>query len=871
VGLGFEALEPRQMLAADMAEIVGTIRLDVQNDGDAANDALVQGALVRLYRDGGDGVFNPAGDDVSTLPDVVTDSNGQYRFVGVGAGTYFVEIILPSGMQTVSGGGVKSITISAAEAAGAIGRTIDEFDSFQKVEASPPPNPSGVSSTKADAAVLGGERDFHVEITGGTDEYSSVALISAGGLLRLASGAMVTGNATIVWDGADGDADSINYTGLGGLDFTHDSGNTMTGIRLSVGADHPNSIVKLRVYSDATHWSEFTTTVPESAGGAIDKQAVFDFANPTRTGGGGADFANVGAMELVFEGVSAVDAQISVAELVGLTTKTADFTAYSQLSLGDQVWHDVNNNGLFDSGEQGIAGVKLNLYADSDGNSQFTPAVDALVDSTVTDASGRYLFTGLFAGSYIVQVDSANFGVGQPLAGWQSSTGKTAADPDDDIDHDDNGTPLSGHGVVSQTITLAALAEPASDGDDANSNRTLDFGFFGFDLELHKSVDQTAVSPQETLTYSVLVVNDGPSTARSVQFEDTLPVDVTFTSATTSNGVTLAHNGGVVTGNLGNMAAGQQIIITIIAEVKSSAAGLLVNEAEVSAQDELNLSNNKDRVETPVTPKIDLAIDKSDSQDPVEPGQSFNYKLRVTNNGPSNATGVRVIDVLPPQVTFVTASHANLGNADQLEFNLGSLAAGAAVEMTIQVTVDQSYVGPLLNHAQVSGNEAETNYDNNEDTEPTVVKANPASLGGNVYVDKDNDGVRDANERAIQGVIITLTGNDLTGDSVTRTTVTDANGRYQFDDLMPGTYNVAETHPTRYRDGKDTLGNTFDAAGVMTEPNGFIALDTNDEDDFDADAFQGIVLGGGFEALDYNFGEQAVTVSKAEFVGRANW
>ena len=82
----------------------------------------------------------------------------------------------------------------------------------------------------------------------------------------------------------------------------------MTGIRLSVGADHPNSVVKLRIYSDATHWSEFTTTVPESVGGAIDKQVVFDFATPSSTGGGGADFTEVGAIELTVVGVSAVAA-----------------------------------------------------------------------------------------------------------------------------------------------------------------------------------------------------------------------------------------------------------------------------------------------------------------------------------------------------------------------------------------------------------------------------------------------------------------------------------------------------------------------------------------------------------------------------------
>ncbi|HMO87481.1 MAG TPA: hypothetical protein PKC18_21420, partial [Lacipirellulaceae bacterium] len=79
--LGFESLELRQMLAGDMAELVGLVRLDAQGDGNPANDVALQGAQVRLYRDGGDGVFNGGGgDDVSVGAAVTTNSLGQYRF-----------------------------------------------------------------------------------------------------------------------------------------------------------------------------------------------------------------------------------------------------------------------------------------------------------------------------------------------------------------------------------------------------------------------------------------------------------------------------------------------------------------------------------------------------------------------------------------------------------------------------------------------------------------------------------------------------------------------------------------------------------------------------------------------------------------------
>ncbi|MBA3482497.1 MAG: DUF11 domain-containing protein, partial [Pirellulales bacterium] len=539
--LGFETLETRAMMAADMAEIVGAIRLDVQNDGNAANDTLVAGATVQLYRDNGNGSFD-AGDAIVGSAET-TDVLGQYRFNGLGVGKYFVKLTLPPALQSKPGGALKEINITAAEAEGTNGQTIDGFDSTQIADAAPP-LPSSDNSTHDDPNVMGGERDLFVELTDGTDIFSSVSLISGGGYLRLASGSMVTGNAKIVWDGQDNSATSVNPTGLGGLDFTSFNGNTMTGIMLAVGADHPNCVVKLRVYTNAGQWSEFTATVPETPGGAATKVFTFNFEGPaSNSAGGGVDFSDVGAVELTFVGVSAVDAQVSLVGLIGLTTKTADFTAYERINLGDRVWNDANNDGQLGAGEQGISGVKLNLYNDVDGNNQYTNGVDTFVATATTNGTGHYQFTDLLAGQYVVQVDAANFQDGQALDGLKSSTG-SAADPDNGVDNDDNGSPLAGFGVVSQAISLAA------------SNNTLDFGFFGFDLVLDKSVEQTSASPMETISYTVRVVNDGPSTAKNVQFVDNLPEGVTYKSHTVSKaGISLSHSAGNLTGSFGNMAS----------------------------------------------------------------------------------------------------------------------------------------------------------------------------------------------------------------------------------------------------------------------------------------------------------------------------
>lgn len=78
------------------------------------------------------------------------------------------------------------------------------------------------------------------------------------------------------------------------------------------------------------------------------------------------------------------------------------------LTLGDTLYVDWNGDGDQDVGEEGIAGVDVFLYEDSDGNGVVDPEMDALIATSVTGASGLYGFTGLPAASYVVVVNVAD-------------------------------------------------------------------------------------------------------------------------------------------------------------------------------------------------------------------------------------------------------------------------------------------------------------------------------------------------------------------------------------------------------------------------------------------------------------------------------
>ncbi|HET7433543.1 MAG TPA: SdrD B-like domain-containing protein [Thermoanaerobaculia bacterium] len=84
-------------------------------------------------------------------------------------------------------------------------------------------------------------------------------------------------------------------------------------------------------------------------------------------------------------------------------TGDPDLTA---ASIGDQLFYDLNGNGTKDANDDGIAAVIVNLYADTN-NSGTLNAGDSLVASTSTDMNGKYLFTGLPAGRYFVDVDES--------------------------------------------------------------------------------------------------------------------------------------------------------------------------------------------------------------------------------------------------------------------------------------------------------------------------------------------------------------------------------------------------------------------------------------------------------------------------------
>ncbi|MFI3156731.1 MAG: SdrD B-like domain-containing protein [Methylococcaceae bacterium] len=116
-----------------------------------------------------------------------------------------------------------------------------------------------------------------------------------------------------------------------------------------------------------------------------------------------------------------------------------------------------------------------------------------------------------------------------------------------------------------------------------------------------------------------------------------------------------------------------------------------------------------------------------------------------------------------------------------------------------------------------------------------IAEQKTASVSGFVYLDADNNGVKDALEAGLMGVGITLTGTDSLGNPIAFSATTNADGSYLFDQLGSGVYQLNETQPD-YIDGKDSAGSL---GGIVSN-----------------DQISAITVKAGEHSSNNNFGEQ---------------
>ena len=532
-------------------------------------------------------------------------------------------------------------------------------------------------------------------------------------------------------------------------------------------------------------------------------------------------------------------------------------------AVGDYTWIDTNRDGVQDDDEPVLPGVTVTLL-DSDGN----PVNDVdgnPVAPTQTDEHGRYLFDNLPAGDYQVQFTLTDEQQAKYLFTDQDSGSDDAADSDADtatgrtavFTLDDSNTALSTD-YADQDFTASQGVDPTWDagvversyavGDytwiDSNRDGVQDAGepvLPGVTVTLTdadgnpvKDVYGDPVAPTQTDEHGRYLFDNLPAGDYKVRFTltDEQAAKYQFT-AVDSGSDDAADSDATPTGD--NAAVGLTKAFTLDGANAALTTGYTdqvfqategidptwdagVNLKSVSVGDYVWIDSNRDGI-----------------QDEGEPGIE-GVTLHLV--GPD---GKPVTDVYgKPVEPTVTDKDGHYSFDD-----LPALSDGQTYTVLIDREKSAEALKPYVPTRENGGNDRATDSstwtattqpgDLHEDgmRDPTLdfgFVTKSYAVGDYVWIDVNKDGVQGADEPVLAGVTVEL----LDGDgNVVDTTTTDSDGRYLFDDLPAGTYQVRFTltkeQSAKYRFTTSTAGDDAAADSNADVVTGLTAMFTLDD------------------------------------------
>ncbi|UFN45121.1 DUF11 domain-containing protein [Nocardioides okcheonensis] len=270
------------------------------------------------------------------------------------------------------------------------------------------------------------------------------------------------------------------------------------------------------------------------------------------------------------------------------------------------------------------------------------------------------------------------------------------------------GLPAGATGRLDNTATVSSPTDTTPDNNTVTATST---PAARADLSVTKSVSPFRPVPGQPVRYTIVVTNNGPSTARSVTVED--PVPTALAGVRVTSGTTPERCG--VTGNLVDCALGDldpatTVTITVVGDLPPGFTGDLVNTATVSSPTDPVAANNTATASGSTDPQADVSVTKSLAPTPPVPGRDVTYTLVVTNNGPSVARGVTLRDDVSDDLVDVRVTSADApdacaaGSGNVVSCSFGALPAtgpGSSVVVTITGGLPEDYTGALDNTATV--------------------------------------------------------------------------------------------------------------------------------------------------------------------------
>ena len=216
------------------------------------------------------------------------------------------------------------------------------------------------------------------------------------------------------------------------------------------------------------------------------------------------------------------------------------------------------------------------------------------------------------------------------------------------------------------------------------------------DLGIAKTVDESHPNEGDTVTYLLVVTNQGPTNATGIRVLEPLVAGLTYASYEAERGT---YDGGSGIWSVGELDVGASVQLEISATVDAGTAGrTLTNRSWISGADmaDLAMADNEAFAEITVA-SVDVGLGKSAAPAIPAVNSRVVYTLTATNFGPDEATGVEVADLLPAGVVYL--SHvAGQGTYDGGTgiWSVGTLAPLAQAILEISAVVETNAVGTVV-------------------------------------------------------------------------------------------------------------------------------------------------------------------------------
>jgi len=269
-------------------------------------------------------------------------------------------------------------------------------------------------------------------------------------------------------------------------------------------------------------------------------------------------------------------------------------------------------------------------------------------------------------------------------------------------------------GTLSNTATVTApsgVTDPTPGNNSATDVTTLTPQV---DLTAAKTDGVFSVPVGDPNTYTITVVNEGPSDAPGASVMDAFPVEVTGVtwSCSGAGGASCTTTGSGDISDTVSLPVGGSVVYTATGTIATSSPSTISNTATVSAPAGVTETDPSDNSATDITDVIvfaELYGYLNDFRCWVPPGDPITYTLEVFNDGPADAMG-SLVDTYawPVTLTGVTWTCTPTGGASCPASGTGDiftavdLPAGSSMVFSMTGTVDPAATGWLITTGYVA-------------------------------------------------------------------------------------------------------------------------------------------------------------------------